>query len=55
LARLCLGAGEQVDQQLVDAFGLVVMHPVRRVGRRSDAVEVEHIVAVGLREVGAER
>ena len=25
-------AGEEVDEQLVDAFSLVVMHPVRRVG-----------------------
>jgi hypothetical protein len=53
LQRLCRG-GEEVDQQLVDALGLVVMHPVRRVGQALHAVEVGHVVAVGLGEVGAE-
>jgi hypothetical protein len=38
---------------LVDAFGLVVMHPVRCVGQALDAVDVWNIVAVGLGEVGA--
>src|SRR5439155_22964125 len=51
--RLCRG-GEEVDKQLVDAFGLVVMHPVRRVGQALHAVEVGYVVAVGLGEVGAE-
>src|SRR5919201_1921347 len=46
--------GEEVDKQFVDAFGLVVMHPVRRVGQALHAVEVGHIVALGLGEVGAE-
>jgi len=26
-----VASGEELDQQLVDAIGLVVMHPVRRV------------------------
>src|SRR3954447_15576677 len=34
---LCRG-GEEVDKQLVDAFRLVVMHPVRRVGQALHAV-----------------
>jgi mannitol 2-dehydrogenase len=45
--RLCRG-GEEVDQQLVDAFRLVVMHPVRRVGQALHAVEVGYVVVVGL-------
>jgi len=40
--------GEEVDQQLVDAFTLVVMHPVRRVGQALDAVEVGYVIVVGL-------
>ena len=52
LARTC--GGEEVDQQLVDAFTLVVMHPVRRVGQTLDAVEVRYIIVLGLGEVGAE-
>jgi hypothetical protein len=32
------GRGEKVDEQLVDAFGLVVMHPVRGVGQALDTV-----------------
>ena len=46
--------GEEVDKQLVDAFSLVVMHPMRRVGQALHAVEVGHVVAVGLGEFGAE-
>jgi hypothetical protein len=53
LVRLCR-RGEEVDEQLVDAFGLVVMHPVRRVGQALHAVEVGYIIALGLGEVGAE-
>src|SRR5919204_5820894 len=56
-ADQCLRLGpsaEEVDQQLVDPLGLVVMHPVRRVGQALDALEIGHVVAVGLREVGAE-
>jgi hypothetical protein len=34
---------EEVDKQLVDAFTVVVMHPVRRVGQVLDAVEVGYI------------
>src|SRR6266404_298785 len=51
--RLCRG-GEEVDEQLVDAFSLVVMHPVRRVGWALHAVEVGYVVTVGLGECGAE-
>jgi hypothetical protein len=42
--------GEKVDQQLVDAFTLVVMHPVRRVGQALDAIEVGYVTVVGFRE-----
>ena len=51
--RLCRG-GEEVDEQVVDLFSLVVMDPVRRVGQALHTVEVWHVVAVGLGEVGAE-
>src|SRR6478672_13672312 len=54
-ASMCLCAGgEEVDKQLVDAFRLVVMHPVRGVGQALHAVEVGYVVAVGLGEFGAE-
>jgi hypothetical protein len=46
--------GEEVDEQLVDAFSLVVVDPVRRVGQALDAVEVGHVVVVGLGEFWAE-
>ena len=42
------GGGEKVDEQLVDALSLVVMDPVRGVGQALDAVEVGHVVVVGL-------
>ena len=42
------GGGEKVDEQLVDAFVLVVMDPVRGVGQALDAVEVGHVVVVRL-------
>ena len=48
------GGGEEVDEQFVDALGLVVMDPVRRVGQALDAVEVGHVLVVGLGELGAE-
>src|SRR5262249_34749912 len=48
------GRGEEVDEQLVDTFSFVVMHPMRRVGQAFHAVEVGHVVAVGLGEFGAE-
>jgi hypothetical protein len=48
------GAGEEVDEELCHALGLVVMDPVRGVGQALDAVKVGHIVAVGLGEFGAE-
>jgi hypothetical protein len=46
--------GEEVDEQLVDAFSLIVMHPERSVGQALHAVEAGQVVAVGLGEVGAE-
>src|SRR4051795_1702396 len=54
LRRRLLSGSEEVDEQLVDAFRLVVMDPVRRVGQALDAVEVGYVVAVGLGEFGAE-
>ena len=48
------GGGEEVDEQLVDALSLVVVHPVRGVGQPLDAVEVGHVVVVGLGEFLAE-
>src|SRR5512132_1316291 len=48
------GGGEEVDEQLVDALGLVVVDPVRGVGQALDVVEVGHVVVVGLGERGAE-
>ena len=48
------GSGEEVDKQLVDAFSFVVMHPMRRFGQAFHAVEVGHVIAVGLGEVGPE-
>jgi hypothetical protein len=43
-----LGGGEKVGEQLCDALGRVVMHPVRRAEQALDAVQVGHIVVVGL-------
>ena len=51
--RLRRGA-EEVDKQFVDAFSLVVMHPVRCVREALDAIEVGYVVAVGLGQFGAE-
>src|SRR6187399_672621 len=48
------GRSEEVDEQLVDALGLVVVDPVRGVGQALDAVEVGHVVGVGLGERGPE-
>src|SRR5713101_9182635 len=48
------GGGEKVDEQLVDALSLVVMDPMRRVGQPLDAVQVGHVIVVGLGEFGAE-
>ena len=47
-------SGEEVDEQLVNAFGLVVMDPMRRVGKSLDPVEVGYVIAVRLGEIGAE-
>jgi hypothetical protein len=33
---------------LVDTLSFVVMHPMRRVGQALHAVEVAHVIAVGL-------
>jgi len=41
------GGGEEVDEQLVNALGLVVMDPMRGVGKALDAIEVGHIVMFG--------
>src|SRR5690349_9433423 len=54
MALLHRRRGEEVDEQFVDACGLVVMHPVRRVRQALHAVEVGHVVAVRLREIRAE-
>ena len=40
--------GEEVDEQLCDALGRVVMHPVRGAEQALDAVQVGHVVVVGL-------
>jgi hypothetical protein len=48
------GGGEEVDEQLCDALGLVVVDPVRRVGQALDAVEVGDVLVVGLGEIRAE-
>src|SRR3954453_20306974 len=45
---------EEVDEQLVDALGLVVVDPMRGVGQALDTVEVGHVVVVRLGERGAE-
>jgi hypothetical protein len=42
------GGGEEVGEQLCDALSLVVVDPMRGVGQALDAVEVGHVVAVGL-------
>jgi hypothetical protein len=44
------GGGEEVDEQLVDAFRLVVMDSMRRVSQALDAIQVGHVVVVGLGE-----
>jgi len=41
-------AGRKVGEQLVDALRLVVMDPVGGVGQALDAVQVRHVVVVGL-------
>jgi hypothetical protein len=46
------GRGEEVDEQLIDAFSLVVMNPMRRVRQALDAVEVGHVVAAGSASLG---
>src|SRR5690349_14305327 len=48
------GGGEEVDEQRVDALGLVVVDPVRGVGQPLDALEVGHVLVVGFGQVFAE-
>src|SRR6185436_20986865 len=48
------GRSEEVDEQLVDVLGLVVVDPVRRVGQPLDAVEVGDVLVMRLGEVWAE-
>ena len=52
--RAWLLSGEEVDEQLVHALGLVVVDPVGRVGQALDPVEVGHVLVVRLGELGAE-
>jgi hypothetical protein len=42
------GGGEKVDEQLVDALMLVVMHPMGCVGQALDVVEVGYVIVLGL-------
>ena len=48
------GPERKVGEQLCDALGRVVMHPMRRTEQALDAVQVGHVVVVGLGWVGAE-
>ena len=48
------GGGEEVDEELVDAVGFVVVDPVGGVGQAFDAVQVGDVVVAGLGELGAE-
>ena len=45
---LSLTGGEEVDEQIVHALGLIVVDPVARVGQALDAVEVGHVLLVRL-------
>jgi len=47
------GGGEEVDEELVDAVGFVVVDPVGGVGQAFDAVQVGDVVVAGLGELGA--
>jgi hypothetical protein len=42
------GGGEKVGEDLIDALSLVVMYPVRGVGKALYAAEIWHVVVVGL-------
>jgi hypothetical protein len=44
------GGGEEFGEQLVDALGLVVVDPVGGAGPALDAVQVGHVVVLGLGE-----
>src|SRR3954452_14350360 len=53
--RRCRARGsEEVDEQLVDVLGLVVLDPMRRVGQALDAVEVGDVLVVRLGQIRAE-
>src|SRR3954451_22608225 len=39
---------EEFDEHLVDALGLVVVDPMRRVGQALDAVEVRDVLGLGV-------
>src|SRR3954451_17959264 len=45
---------EEVDEQLIDALGCVVVDPVRGVGQALDAVDVGDVLGLGLGEIRAE-
>src|SRR4051812_9908100 len=54
VADICSPSGrEEVDEQLIDALGGVVVDPMRGVGQALDAVEVGYVVVVGLRQFWA--
>src|ERR1700760_4744750 len=48
------GRGEEIDEQLRDAIGLVVVDPVRGIGQALDAIEVRYVVVVGLGQIFTE-
>ena len=43
-----MGGSEEIDEQSLDALGLVVMHPMRGVRQPLDPNEVRHVVVIGL-------
>ena len=45
---------EELDQQLPDPLGLVVLHPVRGFGQALDALQVGDVGGVGLGQLGAD-
>ncbi len=51
---MLISFGKEIDEQLVNALMLVVMHPMRRVGQALDAVEVGYVIVLGLGELGPE-
>ena len=51
---LVTSGGEKVSEQLIDSLSLVVMDPMRGVGKALDAVQVGDVVVLGLGEFRAE-